>query len=186
MTLESAERQLDPMHIGILPGVPKPFYLAHGEGEKSIVFDTMFDILLTGDETDGQFDVFTSEGNAGDIIPAHLHPYTNEIFYVVSGAVHLWMDDEHGFKDDRVLTAGAFAYVPRNTIHAYRNEAADSKVLGVSSAGFGRFFHAMGKPTLETGIPGPSEFFAPSFDQMRAAGEKYGTVFRPDYKFLDD
>nr|WP_274636124.1 quercetin 2,3-dioxygenase [Microbacterium bovistercoris] len=186
MTLQSPERALDPIHAGILPGAAKPFYLENGEGEKSVVFDTMFDILLTGDETDGQFDVFTSIGNAGDIIPAHLHPYTHEIFFVVSGAVHLWMDDEHGFKDDRVLTAGAFAYVPKNTIHAYRNEAADSKVLGVSSGGFGRFFHAMGRPTQETGIPVPDKFFAPSFDQMRAAGEKFGTVFRPDYKFLDD
>ncbi|WP_062385536.1 quercetin 2,3-dioxygenase [Demequina iriomotensis] len=176
---------LSPTHAGILPGSPKPFYLDNGEGEKSVVFDTLFTILLTGDETDGQYDVFSCEGNAGDIIPAHIHPFTHEIFFIVDGAVHLWMDDEDGFKDDRVLTQGGFGFVPQGTIHAFRMEA-QSKIMGVSSAGFARFFHAMGTPTDKPGIPAPSEFYIPKFEQMKAAGDLYGTVFRPDYNFLDD
>ena len=171
---------------GILPAAAKPFVLGNGEGEKSLVFDTLFDILLTGDETDGQFDVFTCEGNQGQIIPAHIHPFTHEIFYIVDGAVHLWMDDEQGSKSDRVLTSGGFGYVPKGTIHAFRLESSNSKIMGVSSGGFGRFFHAMGRPTTKPGIPAPDEFYIPTYDQMRAAGELYGTVFRPDYKFLDD
>jgi quercetin 2,3-dioxygenase len=186
MTLESPKQQLHATHAGILPGEPKPFYLDNGEGEKSVVFDTLFDILLTGDETEGQFDVFTCEGNEGQIIPAHIHPYTHEIFYVVDGAVHLWMDDEKGSKSDRVLTPGGFGYVPKGTIHAFRLESSNSKIMGVSSGGFGRFFHAMGRPTTKPGIPAPDEFYIPTYDQMRAAGELYGTVFRPDYSFLDD
>jgi quercetin 2,3-dioxygenase len=169
---------------GILPGTPKPYYLEKGEGEKSVVFDTLFTILLTGDETDGQYDVFTTEGNAGDIIPAHLHPVTHEIFFILDGAVHLWLDDEKGTKSDKVLTQGAFGYIPMGTIHAFRIEST-ARVLGVSSGGFARFFHAMGTPTEKTGIPDPSEFYIPSIPQMMAAGQKYGTIFRPDYKFLD-
>ncbi|WP_062464100.1 quercetin 2,3-dioxygenase [Demequina soli] len=176
---------LSPTHAGILPGEPKPFYLDNGEGEKSVVFDTLFTILLTGDETDGQYDVFSCEGNAGQIIPAHIHPFTHEIFFIVDGAVHLWMDDEQGFKEDKVLTSGAFGFVPKGTIHAFRMEA-QSKIMGVSSGGFARFFHAMGTPTDKPGIPTPSEFYAPPFSQMKAAGELYGTVFRPDYNFLTD
>ncbi len=185
MSLDETTKPGPHPHAGILPGAPNPFFLDKGEGEKSVVFDTLFTVLLTGDETEGQYDVFTTEGNAGDIIPAHIHPYTHEIFFVIDGAVHLWMDDEKGFKDDRVLQAGAFGYVPKGTIHAFRIEST-ARVLGVSTGGFARFFHAMGTPTTKPGIPQPSEFYAPSFDQMRAAGELYGTVFRPDYNFLDD
>ena len=181
---QTTRPQLAPEHQGILPGSPTPFFLDPGEGEKSLVFDQRFTILLTGDETDGQYDVFTMEGGAGDIIPAHIHLFAHEIFFVLEGAVHVWMDDEKGFKDDRVLTQGAFGYVPKNTIHAFRIES-EARVLGTSSAGFGRFFHALGTPTTKTGIPQPGEVFIPSFDQMRQAGELYGTVFRPDYKFID-
>jgi hypothetical protein len=42
-------------YAGILPGKPAPYFLEAGEGEKSIVFDTTFNILLSGDETEGQF-----------------------------------------------------------------------------------------------------------------------------------
>ena len=185
MSLDEAQSASTHPHAGILPGSPKPYYLDKGEGEKSVVFDTLFTVLLSGDETEGQYDVFTTEGNAGDIIPAHLHPYTHEIFFIIDGAVHLWLDDEQGFKDDRVLEAGAIGYIPKGTIHAFRIEST-ARVLGVSTGGFARFFHAMGTPTTKTGIPEPKDFYIPSIDQMRAAGELYGTVFRPDYTFLDD
>jgi quercetin 2,3-dioxygenase len=179
---ESAERDQFP---GVLPGRRVPFMLNNGEGEKSVLFGDLFTIMLTGDETDGQYDVFTSEGHAGDIIPAHMHPWTNETFYIVSGAVHLWLDDEQGTKLDRVLTEGAFAYIPQQVVHAYRMEAT-SKVIGSSTAGFGRFFHAMGKATEKPGIPGPEDFFVPPFPKMGAAGAKYGTVFRPEFRFLNE
>jgi quercetin 2,3-dioxygenase len=176
---ESAERDQFP---GVLPGKPVPFTLQQGEGEKSVLFGDLFTILLSGDETEGQYDVFTAEGHAGSMIPAHLHMWTHEIFYVVDGAVHVWMDDEHGTKVDRILQTGDFAYVPKNIVHAYRFEAT-SKVLGTSTAGFGRFFHAMGRKTDKPGIPGRDEVFVPSREQMQAAGEKYGTLFRPEFRF---
>jgi quercetin 2,3-dioxygenase len=176
---ESAERDRFP---GVLPGRPAPFTLDQGEGEKSVLFGDLFTILLSGDETEGQYDVFTSEGHAGSIIPAHLHRWTHEIFYVVNGAVHVWMDDEQGTRLDKVLSTGDFAYVPKSVVHAYRFEAT-SKVLGTSTAGFGRFFHAMGRKTETPGIPQPGEIFVPSREQMQAAGEKYGTLFRPEFRF---
>ena len=36
---------------GILPAAPKPFVLGNGEGEKSLVFDQLFSILLSADGT---------------------------------------------------------------------------------------------------------------------------------------
>ena len=59
---------------GILPGAPKPFVLGNGEGEKSLVFDQLFTVLLSADETEDQFGAFTMQGRKGDRIPAHTAP----------------------------------------------------------------------------------------------------------------
>ena len=50
---------------GRLPGGPKPYFLSDGEGEKAIVIDSLFTVLLSADETDGQFGVFTMDGPKG-------------------------------------------------------------------------------------------------------------------------
>jgi quercetin 2,3-dioxygenase len=50
---------------GRLPGGPKPYFLSDGEGEKAIVIDSLFTVLLSADETDGQFGVFTMDGPRG-------------------------------------------------------------------------------------------------------------------------
>ena len=166
---------------GILPGSPQPFYLANGEGEKSVVFDQLFTIMLSGDETDGQYGVFTCEAPKGDMIPPHLHQTAHEIFYVVDGSITVWMDDQRGFQGKRTLKTGDFGFVPTNTVHAFRMEA-PTKVLGVNTGGFERFFHDMGTPAPDVvGIP-EVPYITP-IEQMLAAGRKFGTVFMPDFRF---
>lgn len=176
----SAVDSPDLTFAGILPGIPSPYFLEPGEGEKSIVFDTTFNILLSGDETEGQYGVFTTVGPAGEMIPPHIHPRAHEIFYVLDGAVRLWMDDEKGFQQDRVLTTGGFGFVPAGTIHAFQMTA-PSRIFGIATGGFERFFHAIGTPTDDPGVPIVP--FIPSREVMGAAGEQYGTVFRPDVRF---
>lgn len=165
---------------GILPGTPTPFFLEPGEGEKSVVFDTTFTILLSGDETEDQFGAFTTIGPAGERIPAHYHPNAHEIFYILDGAVQLWIDDQKGFSENRILKQGGFGYIPKGAVHAFQMVEA-SRVFGISTGGFERFFNALGTPTDDPGVP-PVPYIPP-FPQMLAAGEKYGTVFVPDFKF---
>lgn len=165
---------------GVLPGHPAPFYLGKGEGEKSVVFDQLFTILLSGDETEGQYGVFTVEAPKGDMIPPHLHTTAHEIFYVVDGSITVWMDDQKGFQGKRTLGTGDFGFVPINTVHAFRMEAT-TKVLGVNTGGFERFFHDMGTPTDQVGVP-TVPYITP-LQQMLAAGQKFGTVFMPDFRF---
>jgi quercetin 2,3-dioxygenase len=165
---------------GILPGTPTPFFLEPGEGEKSVVFDTTFNILLSGDETEGQFGAFTTVGPTGERIPAHYHPNAHEIFFILDGAVQLWIDDEKGFSENRILKQGGFGYIPKGAVHAFQMVEA-SRVFGISTGGFERFFNALGTPTDDPGVP-PVPYIPP-FPQMLAAGEKYGTVFLPDFVF---
>lgn len=167
---------------GILPGHPAPFYLENGQGEKSIVFDQLFTILLSGDETDGQYGVFTVDAPKGDMIPPHLHTTAHEIFYVVEGACTVWMDDQQGFQGKRTLKTGDFGFVPTNTVHAFRMEAT-TRVLGVNTGGFERFFHDMGTPAPADAMGPPPVPYITPIQQMLAAGQKFGTVFMPDFRF---
>lgn len=68
---------------GILPGKPEPYVLRRGEGEHAMLFTDLFTVLLSGDETNGQFGIITSESPAGEIIPTHSHNETHETFYAI-------------------------------------------------------------------------------------------------------
>ncbi|UUT36163.1 quercetin 2,3-dioxygenase [Microbacterium elymi] len=166
---------------GILPASPKPFILRDGEGEKSLVFDQLFEIILSADETEDQYGAWTMKAPKGDRIPAHKHLRTHEFFYVVDGELSVWMDDEADYHSMTTLTTGDFGYVPAGTVHAFRTEAT-TKVFGAGTAGFERFFHAMGQKTDATE---PEGIYVPPFEVMRAAGEKYATVFLPEFEFRD-
>jgi quercetin 2,3-dioxygenase len=39
----------------VLPGRPEAFFLQRGEGEHAQLFTDLFTVLLSGDETGGQF-----------------------------------------------------------------------------------------------------------------------------------
>ncbi len=166
---------------GVLPAAPKPFVLGNGEGEKSLVFDQLFTVLLSADETEDQYGVFTMQGLAGQRIPAHTHLKTHEIFYVVDGEISVWMDDQADYHTKTTLVTGDFAYVPAGVVHAFQIHNS-TKVFGCGTAGFERFFHAIGK---KTDLNEPEGVYVPDFSVLRAAGEKYATVFMPDFQFRD-
>jgi quercetin 2,3-dioxygenase len=166
---------------GILPATTKPFILGNGEGEKSLVFDQLFEILLTGDETEDQYGAWTMKAPRGDRIPAHIHLKTHEIFYVIDGEISVWMDDQADYHSKTTLVTGDFAYVPAGIVHAFKIENTTS-VFGVGTAGFERFFHAIGQKTAATE---PEGVYVPDFSVLRAAGEKYATIFMPEFAFKD-
>jgi len=103
-----------------LPGRPAPFVLAAGEGERAHLFDQLFTVLLSGDETEGQFGVFTMEAPRGRAIPVHAHDDVHEIFYVLDGQVRVAIEDTGGTIIDRVLTTGDFGFVPAGRKHTFR------------------------------------------------------------------
>ena len=66
-----------PRWKGLLPGSPDAFFLSRGEGEHAKLFGDLFTVLLSGDETEGQFGIITSQSPAGDIVPTHTHADTH-------------------------------------------------------------------------------------------------------------
>ena len=70
-----------PQWKGVLPGRPAPYVLRRGEGEHAMLFTDVFTVLLSGDETDGQFGVITADCPPGKLIPTHAHSGTHETIY---------------------------------------------------------------------------------------------------------
>ena len=171
-----------PQWKGTLPGRPEPYVLRRGEGEHAMLFTDLFTVLLSGDETAGQFGMITSDCPTGDIIPTHSHDETHETFYILDGKVRLFFTDAEGAKTSRLLTPGDFGYVPAGTPHAYRVEEA-ARILGVMTGGFERFFQHMGTPTDHNTTQQPP--FIPDFPRMKAAAAEHRMEFVPDHSWPD-
>jgi quercetin 2,3-dioxygenase len=174
--------QQGPQWKALLPGRPAPFVLRKGEGEHSMLFTDLFTVLLSGDETNGQFGVITSDCPTGDIIPTHSHDETHETFFLLEGKIRLFFVDAGGEKTSRLLGPGDFGYVPAGTPHAYRVEQA-ARILGVMTGGFERFFQHMGTPTDHPNKDQPP--FIPDFPRMQAAAGQHRMKFLPDYQWPD-
>lgn len=172
------------MSISALPAQPAPYFLGAAEGDKLVMFDQLFTLLVTAAQTEREFDSFLTEGRPGQAVPAHFHALTHETFFVIEGAIRLWVDDQNGHRETRILEAGDFGYVPKNTIHSYRIERT-GKVFGVTSGGFSDFFRAVGRPTGTAGIPEPADYFIPDFATMAAEGARHDVNFVAGYELFD-
>ena len=167
-----------PAWEGVLPGRPHPFFLEAGQGEHAKLFVDTFSVLLSGDETEGQFGVFTSTCPPGEIIPTHAHDQTHETFYVLDGAIRLYVQLPDGDQVSRVLGTGDFAFVPAGAEHAYRIEE-HTRLMGVSSGGFERFFQTMGTKVDDPTADTPP--FVPDGPRMGAAARQFHMEFLPGF-----
>jgi quercetin 2,3-dioxygenase len=171
-----------PAWAGLLPGAPRPFFLAKGEGEQAKLFTDTFTVLLSGDETEGQFGIFTAQCPVGDPIPTHAHAGTHETFFIVEGKVRVYVQAPDGEPTSRLLSEGDFGFVPAGALHAYRVEA-PARILGVATGGFERFFQHMGTPT--DAADGETPPFIPDLPRMQAAARDHDMEFRPEFRWPD-
>jgi len=173
-----ADPAAGPNWTGMLPGRPEAYFLGQGEGEHAMLFTDLFTVLLSGDETEGQFGVFTSQAPRGQLIPAHTHQGTHEVFYIIEGSVRVYLQDRDGTKRSRLLAAGDFGFVPAGLVHAYQVHE-PARILGVASGGFERFFQHMGQPTEHATAEQPP--FIPDFPRMQAAATAHAMEFLPTF-----
>ena len=107
-------------------------------------------VKLAGEDTDNAVAVihFTVPKLAGP--PLHRHSREDEWFYVLDGEL-TWEVDGRRFTG----SAGASAFAPRGTAHAYQNfrDHAAHILVMVSPAGLDRFFEDV--TALNKGLPQP-------------------------------
>jgi quercetin 2,3-dioxygenase len=171
----------EPSWSGVLPGAPEAFFLPRGEGERSVAFDSLTTVLLSAAETQNQFGLFLMEQPAGPKIPTHSHADVHETFYVIEGAITVYLEHRDGRQEKRRLEAGDFGFVPAGLIHTYEANAEYNKVLGACTAGFERFFQALGAPTDSYRLPDPP--FIPSREHIIEAFRGYRNIPAFDHQW---
>ena len=145
------------------------YALQAGEGERHwIVGDTMT-FKATGETTGGALVLLENLTLPGGGPPPHVHTREDEFFYVLDGTFEIRIGD-----DVHAVGPGGYAYVPRGTVHNFRNTApTPSRILvGFTPGGMEGFFRASGRPATDDGP-------APAIDddeiaRTMAAAEEYG------------
>jgi mannose-6-phosphate isomerase-like protein (cupin superfamily) len=143
--------------------------LAAGDGERTwIVADTMT-FKATGESTGGSLVLLENLTAPGGGPPPHIHSREDEFFYVVDGSFEIRIGDEL-----HPLGPGGFAFVPRGTVHNFRNTAeTPSRILvGFTPGGIEGFFRESGRPATDDGPAPPVD--QDEIARTMAAAEKYG------------
>jgi quercetin dioxygenase-like cupin family protein len=143
--------------------------IAAGEGERIwIVGDTMT-FKATGETTRGGLVLIENLTAPGGGPPPHIHTREDEFFYVLDGAFEIRIGDRL-----HPLGPGGFAFVPRGTVHNFRNTAdTPSRILvGFTPGGIEGFFRESGRPATDDGPAPPVD--DDEVARTMAAAEKYG------------
>lgn len=145
------------------------YSVAPGEGERIwIVGDTMT-VKAGAGSTGGALTLVENLTAPGGGPPPHLHRNEDEFFYVLEGSFEIQIGDElHS------LGPGGFAFVPRGTVHRFRNtdEVPRRILVGFAPAGMDGFFREAGQPATDDGPAPPLD--EAELARTQVAAERYG------------
>ncbi len=122
-----------------------------GEGPATWAMGSLFEHLVSAEDTEGLLGVSLVTQPPGVATPLHRHTREAESFYVLEGVVRYRAGDE-----TYELVAGSFIYLPKALPHAFR-------ILGESPARFLAFtvpgglmslYDEVGIPAVERRLPG--------------------------------
>jgi quercetin dioxygenase-like cupin family protein len=152
-----------------------PPFVVPGGGRKVAIAGDVYQIKLTGAETDGRCAVFEFFVPPGGGPPPHIHRREEEVFYVLEGELTFTVAG-----DSFVVPAGGFLPAVRDVPHAFKNNSdrPARAIVMVSPAGLEDYFLEVGTPWDEAyTAPGP-----PTPDELArlvAAAPRYGLEILP-------
>jgi len=153
-----------------IPTAPVEGYaVAPGEGERIwIVGDTMT-FKATGESTAGGLVLIENLTAPDGGPPPHIHTREDEFFSVLDGTFEIRIGDEL-----HTVGPGGFAYVPRGTVHNFRNTAdTPSRILvGFTPGGIEGFFRESGRPATDDGPAPPLD--EDEIARTTSAARRYG------------
>jgi quercetin dioxygenase-like cupin family protein len=172
----TAERIVLPGHVSLDEvGKGAPYILAPGEGQQSLVNNTLRTLLARADDTYGDVSAMMCSGDANQPTMPHFHRNTTEAVFVLDGVIRVWLDDQNGTRIVKDLHEGEFGMLPRNWIHAWAFAAPKSRYLGIIAPG--GFEHVVDfldpdKPT--------------SIEQLRESEKHIDVRWLPDYPLFGE
>ena len=132
---------------------PRPVASAAGEGTRLWVLGDLVTLKVTGRESGGALCVFEElvQPQAGP--PPHIHLKEDETFAVIEGTFSLMYGDQ-----TVTATPGAVVYIPKGTLHAFKNvgDKPGRLLVSISPAGLEKcFLNEIGHPCTDPNRPVP-------------------------------
>ncbi len=123
--------------------------------------------LATSEETGGAFLLFEFVGAQGKVTPVHIHPASDETFYILDGEILLDLEGER-----RQLSTGGVVVIPRGVPHAFMVTSPEARLLTLQTPGTGEaFFRIASEPAPLGSQPIPVDF-----DRIRDAAMQTGAI----------
>ncbi|MGH2359184.1 MAG: quercetin 2,3-dioxygenase [bacterium] len=151
----------------------KPIFRPNGTAPAVWGPGDLYNLLATGEETNNAFFQFEAIVPAGGGPPPHIHSREDESFYVVSGNLEILLGDS-----TYQAKAGDFVFVPRGTVHRFKNVGGSTAVQLVTfvPAGMEGFFREAFPPVTDrTAAPPP--ITDELIQKMNEVAPKYGLEF---------
>jgi quercetin dioxygenase-like cupin family protein len=123
--------------------------------------------LATSGETGGAFLLFEFAGERGKVTPVHIHPASDETFYVLDGEILLDLDGAR-----RALSSGGVVVIPRGVPHAFMVASAQARILTLQTPGPDEAFYRLASEPAPDG----SEPIAVDFGRIRDAAAETGAI----------
>lgn len=123
-------------------------------------------VVLDGATTGGQLSVVEGRAGRGDASPVHVHSRDDEAFFLLEGAMTVWVGDRR-FE----LRPGGIGFLPRAIPHAFRFDSPSRALIFTTPAGQEDFFRAAG---WDLSKPKP-EGWAVSVEMLQKAAAAVGT-----------
>jgi quercetin dioxygenase-like cupin family protein len=142
------------------------------EGPATWAMGSLFERLLSGDQSGGALDVSLITQPPGIATPLHVHSREAEAFYVLEGTLLYRAGD-----DLHELGPGSFIYLPSGVPHAFRITGRKPvRFLGlVAPAGLMNLYDEVGLPAREHRLPGPDgRPMAEEIPRWNEIGPRYG------------
>ena len=131
---------------------------------------------VSAEQTGGAYSLFEGLVPPHDGTPPHIHHREDECFYVLEGEFEF-------LKGDDTVTAGvgSLIYVPKGTLHAFKNVGEKlGRLLNSQTPGglHERFFEEVGEEATDKTVP-PVAAGPPDLERVAAIAAKYGTEIPP-------
>lgn len=123
--------------------------------------------LATAEETGGAFLLFEFVGEQGKVTPVHLHPSSDETFYVLDGEILLDLAGER-----RPLSSGGVVVIPRGLPHAFMVTSPEARLLTLQTPGTDEAFYRLASEPAPDGSPP----IPVDFGRVRAAAAQTGAI----------
>jgi mannose-6-phosphate isomerase-like protein (cupin superfamily) len=122
------------------------------EGDSFWVLGDLYTFKATGKQTNGAFTVIDQMIQPEGGPPPHVHRREDEAFYVLEGKFSFLRGDKQ-----TEAGAGSFVYIPKGTLHTFKNIGAQAGrlLVTITPAGLEEFFYAIGSRARDLKNPPP-------------------------------